>query len=809
MIVVASDNPVVVDEICTSLRQKGDLFTVAADETLAISAIRADRASLLIADTSASSFDGFALCRTVRSDPAFSGLPVLCIVEPTNLGILLAVLDCTADAFLSRPFDPEELAAAIDDLQERQAGGTPHGTVRTQYRINHEGRDYTIIADRRQLLEFLISAFETAVRIRRDQELMRSRFQGEIQEIGERLGSLTAERDATVTNLHEELEERSRAVAKLNAVLLAKDQAEVLLKAQKENVAKELKELGEVLEATRRTDEEKDRKIAALASDLAGAAAEKARADQEYAATIRTLEARSEGAESDLESARSMVASLRDTTAGLERTLASTQSDYEMEKDTVRSLTGELATAVRARDTAQQDCRQLEDSLRQLSEAAQAKEQEARSALDSLNSELRAVREALEQNQRHLEREQAERSELQKHSEPAMKERDTLVQAVDSRERQLAEVASQLAAEQESRVRIQAECDAIAAERERVQDVLEATYRELAAVQEELTLLKKDQTAAVQGSGEAASLKKAPDQISADLKQEQSSSTPEAQKRVDAEAKYGALQEKYAACQQFLDTASRDLGVLNAALEQEREKRIAAENRSRLTEQESLKKDQTIMALRSEPDIAKSGSTHDDSPLIGGAEPEVSREVVQTTYRPAGRKTAEPMVPVISASDAGSPVQPVPVAEPMLPPPPSVPITLPAPETAFQPPLPAPDGGAGRSGQVAGSPEEHHDMGAGKVPVVSPAEQETGPTLPSPPEQVPGAGMVISRDRWLDITKWAHHTNAVTEEQRKDLIANLMHLSKLVQKGRHLTNRQDQEIRALVARVQSLGYRFV
>jgi hypothetical protein len=36
-----------------------------------------------------------------------------------------------------------------------------------------------------------------------------------------------------------------------------------------------------------------------------------------------------------------------------------------------------------------------------------------------------------------------------------------------------------------------------------------------------------------------------------------------------------------------------------------------------------------------------------------------------------------------------------------------------------------------------------------------------------------------------------------------------MRLSKLVQKGRHLTNRQEQEIRALVARVQSLGYRFI
>jgi hypothetical protein len=86
-------------------------------------------------------------------------------------------------------------------------------------------------------------------------------------------------------------------------------------------------------------------------------------------------------------------------------------------------------------------------------------------------------------------------------------------------------------------------------------------------------------------------------------------------------------------------------------------------------------------------------------------------------------------------------------------------------------------------------------------------EDIDAPQQPTP--RMTAGDRVISRDRWLDITKWAHHTKAVTEEQRRDLIANLMRLSKLVQKDRHLTNRQEQEIRALVARVQSLGYRFV
>jgi DNA-binding response OmpR family regulator len=792
MIIVASDNPVVVDEISTILRQKGDLFTVAADETLALSAIRTDRASLLIADTSASAFDGFALCRTLRSDPAISGLPVLCIVEPTDLGVILAVLECTADAFLCRPFDAEALTATIDDLQERQGGGTTSAAVRTQYRINHEGRDYTIIADRRQLLEFLIAAFESVVRIRRGQEQMRIVYQGEIQDIGERLGSLTAERDATVTNLHEELEERSRTLAKLNAVIQAKDQAESLLKTQKENVAKELKELGEVLEATRRSDEEKGRKIATLESDLARVAAEKARADVENAATIQALEARAAAAGSDLESTWSTLAGLKDTTAGLEGMVSSLKAELGGEKEKVRSLVSDLETAVRARDTLQQDCRQLEESLRQLSAATEAKEEDAKATHDQLNAEIRSVRADLEKNLCQLEREVEARTGLEKQIESGQKERDTLVQVIDGRERQLAEAAAQLAAEQELRVRMQAECDAVAAERERVQDVLEATYRELAAAQEALTLLKQDQTAAAPASGEAARLEEVLDRISAELQKAQADGRLEAQKRADAEAKHEALLEKYATCQQFLDTASRDLGVLNAVLEQEREKSVATENRLRLKEQESLEKDRAIMTLRSELDTKKAKSSPADPPLAVSTEPVVSLEPDQIPFPEAALEPAVPAAPVLSAPETVSPALPEPAAEP-----------------AIQLPLPKSDEGTIRSGQGAGSPEEQRDMGGKKAQVVSPLLQETGTASPSVPSRVPVPDMAISRDRWLDITKWAHHTDAVTEEQRKDLIASLIRLSKLVQKGRHLTNRQEQEIRALVARVQSLGYRFI
>jgi hypothetical protein len=56
--------------------------------------------------------------------------------------------------------------------------------------------------------------------------------------------------------------------------------------------------------------------------------------------------------------------------------------------------------------------------------------------------------------------------------------------------------------------------------------------------------------------------------------------------------------------------------------------------------------------------------------------------------------------------------------------------------------------------------------------------------------------------------KWVHHTTSVPEEQRKSLLSDLMKMSRLVQQGRHLTTRQETDMRSLLARMKALGYRF-
>jgi chromosome segregation ATPase len=847
MIVIASDNAVVIEDVSTLLKQKGDLFSVASDEATALAALRADRASLLIADAGANGFDAFGLVRIVREDPELDTIPALCLIEPQDLSALLSVLDCSADGFLSRPFDLGSLTSVIGDLRDRQAEGADRRSVKTRFRITHDGRDYSVTADRREMLEFLIAAFETAVRMRGEHERTQSDLKEEIRQAAERLGTLVAERDATVGNLHDELEERARSISRLNAALQAKEQAESLLKTRMDNISQELKDLGGVLETTRRSEEEKSARIAELTADLAEAGEENARAEQDHASAVRALENRLQERVSELNNAQSTVAGLKVSCAELDRTLLSLRQENTQYNEKIQSLSAEMDSTAKERDEyrdkntrnaekirsleaeiaqtqgelkdAKQECTRLDETLRQVRAATQAKEQEVRSALDNLNTGLRSLENALEQNLRKLEQELAARHELEKQVGSLTLERDALARAGDEMTGQLAGIRSDLESERSVRISVQTECDAVTSERERLQDVLETTYRDLAKVQADNADLNNEMKKIRSEQEKSDGLSQRVDRLAAELAAAQATIKAEQDLRAGVESKYAALQESSASSRQFLDSASRDIGILNAALADERSRKSTAEERYRVAQKDCADKEREIAALRQELDAVRSAAK-EKGPILIGPQEEVPADhpipsgrepgpagIARESGEPALHSSAPPVsdsppgtVPDTGAGISGSP-DPVPPA-------PSFQMTFPptGPEKGIPvPEEPVSPEGPERQHMTAPDLQEAVISSAPSAPEIK--ESEAG--ISNQSQRVAPGDLVISRERWLDITKWAHHTTAVTDEQRKDLIANLMRLSKLVQKGRHLTNRQEQEIRALAARVQSLGYRFV
>jgi hypothetical protein len=68
---------------------------------------------------------------------------------------------------------------------------------------------------------------------------------------------------------------------------------------------------------------------------------------------------------------------------------------------------------------------------------------------------------------------------------------------------------------------------------------------------------------------------------------------------------------------------------------------------------------------------------------------------------------------------------------------------------------------------------------------------------------VPGPAFSFNRRQWLSLIKWAHHSEALSRDQRLQIIR----MGRLIQKNRRLTREQEVQVREMIALVQALGYR--
>lgn len=71
---------------------------------------------LVITDVMMPEMDGFELCRTIKQDPDIDHIPVLFLTARADLEDKVEGLDVGADAYMTKPFEPEELVAHVENL---------------------------------------------------------------------------------------------------------------------------------------------------------------------------------------------------------------------------------------------------------------------------------------------------------------------------------------------------------------------------------------------------------------------------------------------------------------------------------------------------------------------------------------------------------------------------------------------------------------------------------------------------------------------------------------------------------------------
>ena len=110
-VLVVDDHPEIRDLIVEILENRGYQVSTASDGHDALTQFVLDRPDLVITDLTMPGLDGYQLCRLIRG---ISSVPVLVISGQT--GVEETAYQMGANAFVSKPFDLEDLWAEIGEL---------------------------------------------------------------------------------------------------------------------------------------------------------------------------------------------------------------------------------------------------------------------------------------------------------------------------------------------------------------------------------------------------------------------------------------------------------------------------------------------------------------------------------------------------------------------------------------------------------------------------------------------------------------------------------------------------------------------
>ncbi len=146
-----------------TLQKKGHRVTSVRNGVQALAALRKQAPGIVISDIQMPEMNGYELCHEMKADPALKNIPVILLTSLSAPQDIIRGLECGADNFVVKPYDEEFLLSRIRAVLENSHLRKDEGDG-TVIPIYFAGERYLISANRLQILNLLLSTYETAVK---------------------------------------------------------------------------------------------------------------------------------------------------------------------------------------------------------------------------------------------------------------------------------------------------------------------------------------------------------------------------------------------------------------------------------------------------------------------------------------------------------------------------------------------------------------------------------------------------------------------------------------------------------------------
>ncbi len=217
-ILIAEDSRTQAEQLSHYLTTQGYAVTVTRNGKQALASAVQSKPAMVITDVVMPEMDGYTLCQEIKSLPDLRDVPVVLLTSLSGPQDIVKGLECGADSFIRKPYDEKYLHSRVEyiltNVELRKTERLQMGV-----QLHFGGQSHFITAEKQQILDLLISTYESAVQINAELEIK----QRELEEGKETLEARVAERTAELARANErlqiELAERKRAedqVKKLN-----------------------------------------------------------------------------------------------------------------------------------------------------------------------------------------------------------------------------------------------------------------------------------------------------------------------------------------------------------------------------------------------------------------------------------------------------------------------------------------------------------------------------------------------------------------------------------------------------------------
>ncbi len=113
-VLVADDESMLRQLIRATFRSRPLRVLEAASGPEALAVTRTERPDLVLLDVGLPELDGYAVCRTLKTDPATAGIKVVMLTARAQQRDIERGTAAGADAYITKPFSPQRLLKDLD-----------------------------------------------------------------------------------------------------------------------------------------------------------------------------------------------------------------------------------------------------------------------------------------------------------------------------------------------------------------------------------------------------------------------------------------------------------------------------------------------------------------------------------------------------------------------------------------------------------------------------------------------------------------------------------------------------------------------